>query len=202
MLTEADTRAKLVDPKLHQSGWTEDKIERDKPITRGRILNESGDRAHFKKPDYILYYPNKSCTPIAVIEAEPESKSGLAGMQQAKDYREMLEVPFAFSTNGREIEEFDYFTKKQTGLDRFPSPEELLKRFVEHKELKEIPETENPLLYPYYPFPDKPIRYYEETAVRNAIEAVIKGKKRALLTMATELVEKIKIHHPIGTFGC
>lgn len=185
MLNEADTRAKLVDPKLHESRWTEDKVERDKFITNGRILNETGDRARRKKPDYILYFPDRSCAPIAVIEAEPESKSGLAGMQQAKEYRDMLEVPFAYSTNGHEIEEFDYFTKRQTRLERFPSPEELWMRFIKHKELKEVSETENPLFYPHYSFLDKPIRYYEEVAIRDVVEAIIKGKKRILITMAT-----------------
>jgi len=185
MLNEADTRAQLVDPKLRRSGWTEACIERDKPITRGRILNDAGDRAHPKKPDYVLYYPQKGCMPIAVVEAEPESKSSLAGMQQAKEYRSMLNVPFAYSTNGREIEEFDNFTKRQTTLERFPSPEELWERYVKHEELKGMPEIENPLIYPYYPFPDKPIRYYEEVAVRSAIKAILEGKKRVLLTMAT-----------------
>jgi type I restriction enzyme R subunit len=183
-LNEADTRAKLVDPKLHESGWREEMIERDKPITRGRILNETGDRAKPKKPDYILYYPDKSGIPIAVIEAESEAKSSLDGMQQAKEYREMLEVPFAYSTNGHEIEEFDWFSKKQIPIERFPSPEELWGRYVEQRGPKPV-EVEDPLLYPYYPFPDKLIRYYQEVAVRKIIEAILNGKKKLLLTMAT-----------------
>lgn len=184
MLTEDDTRAKLVDPKLHKAGWTEERIEREKTITPGRILNETGDRGRKKRPDYILYYPDKGSVPIAVIEAEAESKSGLAGMQQAKDYRTILDVPFAYSTNGHQIEEFDNFSKEQTTIERFPSPEELWRRHVEYKELK-VAETENPLLYPYYPIPDKPIRYYEEVAARNVIKVVLKGQKRILITMAT-----------------
>jgi type I restriction enzyme R subunit len=183
-LNEADTRAKLIDPKLHGSGWTEEKVERDKPITKGRIINETGDRAKLKKPDYILYYPDKSGIPIAVIEAEQEGKSPLAGMQQAKEYREMLDVPFAYSTNGHEIEEFDWFSKKQITLESFPSPQELWRRYVENQSLKPV-EVENPLLHPYYPFPDKPIRYYQEVAVRKIIKAILDGKKKLLLTMAT-----------------
>lgn len=159
-------------------------FEREKSITPGRILNETGDRGRKKRPDYIFYYPDKGSVPIAVIEAEAESKSGLAGMQQAKDYRTILDVPFAYSTNGHQIEEFDNFTKKQTTLERFPSPEELWRKHVEYKELKVV-ETENPLLYPYYPIPDKPIRYYEEVAARNVIKAILKGEKRVLITMAT-----------------
>jgi type I restriction enzyme R subunit len=184
MLTEEDTRAKLVDPKLRESGWTEEMIEREKPITLGRILNESGDRGRKKKPDYILYYPNKSSVPIAVIEAEAEAKPALAGIQQAKEYAAMLQVPFAYSTNGHEIEEFDNFTKKQRTLERFPSPEELWRRYVQYEGI-EAREIENPLLYPYYAFPDKPIRYYQEVATRNVIKAILEGKRRVLITMAT-----------------
>ena len=188
MLSEADTRAKLIDPKLHNSGWTDEKIEREKNVTRGKIINESGDRLPARISDYILYYPDKSGIPISVVEAEAEGKSHLAGMQQAKEYRKMLGVPFAYSTNGRKIEEYDNFFKKQTTLERFPSPQELWGRYVEKRELKEIEEMdqkENPLTYPYYPFPDKPIRYYQEVAVKNAVEAILKREKRILLAMAT-----------------
>ncbi|RLF03382.1 MAG: restriction endonuclease subunit R [Thermoprotei archaeon] len=187
MRNEAETRAELVDPKLRESGWTDKMIVRERYITKGMIINESGDRLPPRKPDYILYYPDKSGVPLAVIEAEPESKSHLAGMQQAKEYMKMLGVPFAYSTNGHKIEEYDDFHKIQRTIDRFPSPEELWRRYVECKELRQIPESriEDPLLYPYYPFPDKPIRYYQEVAVKNAIEAILKGQKRILLTMAT-----------------
>ncbi|RLI41224.1 restriction endonuclease subunit R, partial [Candidatus Bathyarchaeota archaeon] len=188
MLNEADTRVKLIDPKLHESGWTERMIEREKVIAKGMIINESGDRLPVRKPDYILYYPDKDGILLAVIEAEAEDKSHLAGMQQAKEYMERLNVPFAYSTNGHKIEEYDDFHQTQRTLEKFPSPEDLWKRYVEGKELKEVFKEEgekNPLLYPYYPFPDKPIRYYQEVAVRNAIEAILRGQKKVLLTMAT-----------------
>jgi type I restriction enzyme R subunit len=185
MLNEADTRAKLIDPKLLNSGWTEKMIVRDKPITKGMIINDTGDRLPVRKPDYILYYPDKEGIPLAVIEAEAEDKSHLAGMQQAKEYMERLGVKFAYSTNGHKIEEYDDFRKQQVTLENFPPPEELWRRYVEGKELKGLVETESPLLYPYYPFPDKPIRYYQEVAIRSAIEAILKGRKRLLLTMAT-----------------
>ena len=186
MLNEADTRAKLIDPKLLNSGWTEKMIVRDKPITKGMIINDSGDRLPIRKPDYILYYPDKEGNPLAVIEAKAEDKSHLAGMQQAKEYMKMLGVKFAYSTNGHKIEEYDDFRKQQVTLENFPPPDELWRRYVEGEELRGIAEMmENPLLYPYYPFPDKPLRYYQEVAIRNAIEAILKGKKKLLLTMAT-----------------
>uniref|UniRef100_A0A7C3YG31 DEAD/DEAH box helicase n=1 Tax=Geoglobus ahangari TaxID=113653 RepID=A0A7C3YG31_9EURY len=187
MLNEADTRAKLIDPKLRSSGWKEEMIVRDKPITQGMIINEEGDRLPAIKPDYILYYPDREIgIPLAVIEAKAEDKSHLDGMQQAKEYMKRLGVKFAYSTNGHKIEEYDDFRKQQTTLENFPPPDELWRRYVERKELKGIAQMEeNPLLYPYYPFPDKPLRYYQEVAIRNAIEAILKGKKRLLITMAT-----------------
>lgn len=185
MLSEADTRAKLVDPKLAEAGWTEEMIEREQPITKGKIINETGDRLPPLIADYILYYPNTANgIPIAVIEAKKEEKSHTEGMGQAKNYRRMIMAPFACSTNGHKIEEYDNYTKKQTTLDRFPTPAELWRRYIEGKKLGVVKETD-PLLYPNYPFPDKPIRYYQEVAVRNAVEAIMKGDKRILLTMAT-----------------
>ncbi|MEM3385399.1 MAG: DEAD/DEAH box helicase family protein [Nitrososphaeria archaeon] len=185
MLSEADTRAKLIDPKLLKSGWAEKMIVRDKAITKGMVLNDSGDRLPVRKPDYILYYPDKEGVPIAVVEAEAEDKSHLTGMQQAKEYMQRLGVRFAYSTNGHKIEEYDDFYKQQVTLDDFPPPTELWQRYVEAKELKGVAMEENPLLYPYYPFPDRPLRYYQEAAIRNAIEAILKGRKKLLLTMAT-----------------
>ena len=186
MLSEADTRVKLIDPMLHACGWTEDMIIREKPITRGRIINDGGDRLPPLKPDYILYYPDKNGIAIAVVEAKAEDRSHLDGVQQAKEYMRRLGVPFAYSTNGHKVEEYDSFRNKQTTLEKFPSPEELWERYVEGKGLIRVEKNaNNPLTYPYYSFPDKPIRYYQEIAVRRVIEAILNGRKKILLTMAT-----------------
>jgi type I restriction enzyme R subunit len=206
MLNEADTRAKLVDPKLHQAGWTEDRIFRDEYITPGRLIDEDGNRLKGKKPDYILLY-NLSF-PIAVVEAKEEGKSALDGIQQAKEYAESLGVLFAYSTNGHSIEEFDYTSNLQRTIDYFPTPEELLKRyynfsFKEKKEVKkDLPKAAedkdkyidiqslkrqiNPLLYPYHHLPGgKSPWYFQEIAIRKVIEAILNGEKRILLAMAT-----------------
>ena len=188
MLSEEDTRVKLIDPKLHQNGWTERAIIREQLITRGKIVNESGDRLPSLKADYVLYFPNISTgVPIAVIEAEAEGKPDSAGMGQAKNYRDKLLVPFAYSTSGRRFEEYDEFSRLQRTLDAFPTPAELWKRYVEGRGLGQIVEEhkEEPLLFPSYPFPDKPMRYYQEVAIRNTIESLLKGSRRVLLTMAT-----------------
>jgi len=185
MLNEQDTRAKLIDPKLRASGWSEDLIGRELKITDGRIIDDYGNRKEGLRPDYILFL--EKYFPIAVVEAKEESKHHAAGIQQAKRYAEILNVPFAYSTNGLKIEEYDFTTKKQTTLDRFPSPEELWERYSLWKFNKVLPfnKDENPLLYPYKVFPNKTPRYYQVAAVKSVIEAFLNGQKRILLTMAT-----------------
>jgi len=97
MLNEADTRVKLIDPKLHESGWQEEFILRDRPTTPGRTLDEEGNRRAGKKPDYILLYSPSFA--IAVVEAKDEMHSALDGMQQAKGYAHDLDVLYAFSNH-------------------------------------------------------------------------------------------------------
>ncbi|HIC90830.1 MAG TPA: hypothetical protein EYP21_01955, partial [Syntrophaceae bacterium] len=197
MLNEADTRAKLIDPKLHEAGWKESFISREYYITDGRIglVGDTHVREERKKADYILRYAKS--LPIAVVEAKDESHSPLDGIQQAKDYAEMLGVTFAYPTNGHGIEEFDFITNQQMSLERFPRPEELWNRYVNWKKdvkfLFKMGEpgvtwrmSKDPLLHPYYHEPGgKKPRYYQETAIREIIEAILKGRKRILLAMAT-----------------
>jgi len=185
MMSEADTRAKLVDPKLHESGWKEESIRRGVHVAPGRILDERGNRKKGTEVDYVLY---AFSVPIAVVEAEPESKTALAGMQQAKDdAKSYMDVLFAYSTNGHEIEEFNFITNRQTTVEKFPTPEELWERYLNYR-LKGLigkPRT-NPLETPYYYLPGgKKPWYFQEVAIRRIIEEIIKGNKRLLLTMAT-----------------
>ncbi len=185
MLNEADTRAKLINPKLYEAGWEEDKIGRELPITEGRIIDDYGNRKGALKPDYILFLEKNF--PIAVVEAKDESHHRAAGLQQAKRYAQMLNVPFAYSTNGREIEEYDFITKKQTTLDKFPSPEELWERYSIWKFGRVVPleKENNPLAHPFKIVRGRKPRYYQIAAVKRIIEAFLEGKKRILLTMAT-----------------
>ncbi|GBC73267.1 Putative DNA repair helicase RadD [archaeon HR04] len=184
MLNEADTRAKLIDPKLHESGWCEEFIRRDMPITFGRLIDEQGNRKAGKKPDYILLH--SSGCPIAVVEAKDEAHSALDGIQQAKSYAMDLDVLFAYSTNGHGIEEFDFSTNLQRSLDRFPSPDELWQRYTAYKLKGAGVRPVNPLEVQYYYLPGgrKP-RYFQEVAIKRVIEEILKGKRRLLLTMAT-----------------
>lgn len=182
MASEDDTRAKYIDPKLHESGWKEEYIQRGKRIAPGRIIDEQGNRKKGTEIDYILHYHS---VPIAVVEAKKEYKTALDGMQQAKDdAKNYLDVPFAYSSNGKEIEEFNFFTNKQSTLERFPSPEELWQKFTDKFNLYNI--EKSPLDYPYYYLSGgKYPRYYQEVAIKKVIEKVMEGKKRLLLTLAT-----------------
>ncbi len=185
MLNEAETRAKLIDPALHKSGWSEDLIRRELKITEGRIIDEYGNRKTALKPDYILFL--EKYFPIAVVEAKEESKHYLTGIQQAKKYAKMLNVPFAYTTNGHEIEEYNFIKSTQKTIAAFPSPQDLWQEYSLWRFKKILPfdRAENPLLYPYKIMQNKTPRYYQITAVKNIIEAFLNGKKRILLTMAT-----------------
>ncbi len=174
MLNESDTRAKLIDPKLHKAGWQEEKIRREIYITQGQIylVGEEPRRKEKRRPDYILLY--RPSFPIAVVEAKDESHSPLAGLQRTKEYAKALDVQFAYSTNGHGIEEFDFTTNKQTTLSQFPSPDELWRRYWVSRSpsgLKKAAEAKdlfgNPLLCPYYLEPGGKIpRYYQDVAIR------------------------------------
>ena len=184
-MNEADTRVKLIDPKLHHARWTEDRILRDRSITPGRILNEEGIRKPGKKPDYMLMFEHSF--PIAVVEAKDESHTSLDGMQQANEYARALDVLFAYSTNGKGIEEFDFTTNKQSTVQRFPTPDELWTRYTAFR-LKDLKTafTKNPLETSFYFEPDgKRPWYFQEAAIRRVIEAILKDQKRILITMAT-----------------
>jgi len=173
MLNAADTRVKLIDPKLHACGWKEEQILGEKPITVGRIIDEDGRRGVGKKADYeLLFSPS---FPLAVVEAKDESHTALDGVQQAKSYAKDLDVLFAYSTNGHQIEEFDRFSNKQQTLASFPSPEELWKKYFEYR-LKDakIP-SKNPLEIPLPVERGKEPRYYQEIAVKSVVESVLKG---------------------------
>ncbi len=182
MVSEDDTRVKLIDPKLHESGWTEDMIERGRHIAPGKIIDEQGTRRKGTEIDYILFY---GTIPIAIVEAKKASMSAFAGMEQAKDdARNYMHVPFAYSTNGHKIEEFDFTTNKQRSLDCFPTPDELWNRYLEYK-FKQGEVEPAPLTYSYHQLRGKSLRYYQKVAITRVIESIVEGKKRILLTMAT-----------------
>jgi type I restriction enzyme R subunit len=185
MANEADTCRKYVLPRLYKSGWTDDQINEQRYFTDGRIVTLG--RSHYRKPgkkvDYLLRYkPHYS---LAVVEAKAEYKKPGDGLQQAMDYAEALGLKFAYATNGYGIIEHDYTTGRQTPLDTFPSPEELWKRLRAKEGIANEKDAEDALFPFYQEIGGKTPRYYQEIAINRAVQAVIKGQKRILITMAT-----------------
>lgn len=184
MSNEADTCRKYILPKLYAAGWTDDHISEQKYFTDGRVITVGNAcvTKRQKRADYLLRY--RRDFPVAIVEAKAYYKTGGDGMQQAKEYAEILGLRFAYSTNGREIIEHDYTTGIETRLKNFPSPEELWQRYRKDKDLASDDLAEK-VITPYYFNPDKEPRYYQRIAINSVVQAVLKGRKRTLITLAT-----------------
>lgn len=186
MSTEADTCRKYVLPKLMNAGWDNEphSITEQRTFTDGRIVivGNKVRRRTQKRADYLLRYTRDFT--IAVIEAKADHKSPGDGLQQAKDYAETLGLMFAYSTNGTGIIEFDYLTGQEKELDAFPTPDELWSRLRQAQDLGDHTTTQR-LLTPFNRVSGKIPRYYQEIAINRAVQAVLQGKRRILLTMAT-----------------
>lgn len=207
---EADTRAKLIDPQIKLSGWGESQIEREhyfvkgRTVTAGRIylIGEESRRRQPRRVDYLLRYYGQM---IAVLEAKDERQGVDAGLEQAKSYARMLDVPFAYSSNGHGFVEFDFFSNNSCELSSFPTPDGLWHRWEQYRKQKarQLPSNRvaeaggsyltkpgqqtDPLLYPFCPssISGKEPRYFQEVAIRHVIERILAKQKRILLTMAT-----------------
>lgn len=182
---EADTCRKHVTPKLQAAGWDDEphRLNEQVYFTDGRIVvsGRTEKRRPGKRADYILRY--RADMPIAVVEAKSEYKTPTDGLQQAKVYAEILALKFAYATNGHGIVEFDYLTGRETEIDTFPTPDELWNRLASAENIG--PEIADRLLAPTYPVSGRKLRYYQEIAVNRAVQAILQGKRRTLLTMAT-----------------
>lgn len=186
-LTEADVKFRFIEPNLEIKGWEKNQIRKEYYFTDGKIhvFGEKVATERGKKADYILL-SKKGEIQLAVIEAKDKSHSVGSGMQQAINYAKILDIPFAYSSNGDGFLEHDFFTGKERelSLKEFPTEDELWKRYLEGKALKEYEELiSEPYYYP--PFSAKKPRYYQKIAVQRTIEAIAKGQKRILLVMAT-----------------
>lgn len=184
-LTEADTCRIHVTPALQQAGWSAEPhaIGEQRPITDGRILLIGGKarRARKRKPDYILYY--RRDFPIAVVEAKAVGLPAENGVQQAREYAEMMNLRFAYATNGKRIIEIDYTTGTEREVERYPAPEELWARLNQSAGLTAA--AQNTLLEPYNLTSGKTPRYYQDATIRKVVEAILSGRKRVLATLAT-----------------
>jgi type I restriction enzyme R subunit len=184
--TEADTCRKFVVPRLLAAGWDNDphSIAEQRSITDGRIVpvGKGFVRKPPKRVDYLLRYTRDF--PLAVIEAKAAYKTAGDGVQQAKQYAEMLGLKFAYATNGHEIIEIDYATGLERVVDGYPTPPELWARYRSACGLSDD-SVANRLLTPANYAVGKGERYYQQIAINRAVEAVLKGDRRLLLTMAT-----------------
>ncbi|MBN2224062.1 MAG: DEAD/DEAH box helicase family protein [Deltaproteobacteria bacterium] len=184
-LTEADTCRKHVVPKLIAAGWDENphSFTEQRTFTDGRIIITGNTirRGKQKRADFLLRFTRDFT--VAVVEAKTNYKNAGDGLQQAKDYAEILGLRFAYSTNGTNIIEFDYFTGQERELDQFPSPGELWSLLRKADGLSD--EQSERLLTPSNLQAGRQPRYYQEIAINRAIQEILKGKKRILITMAT-----------------
>jgi type I restriction enzyme R subunit len=186
MPTEADTCRKFVVPKLQAAGWDSDphSIAEQRSFTDGRIIvrGSKAERKKKKRADYLLRYTRDF--PIAVTEAKAEYKKAADGLQQAKDYAEILDLKFACATNGKEIIEFDFITGIERVIETFPSPGELWLRLRTAEKLTDDTDADR-FLTPANLTSGKEPRYYQRIAIDRAVQAILQGRKRVLLTMAT-----------------
>jgi len=189
---EADTRAKLINPNLHEAGWSEDLIRRE--ITAGTVEIINGKTIRKKgRMDYLLCLPVKegeNPLSIAVLEAKKEDEHATLGLEQAKEYAKRLNAPFVFSTNGHLFVEYDYFEEKvsrEFPLENFPAPETLRELYEKGKGFSLEDEKAKALLVPYRGGQSER-RYYQDAALRAALEKIASKKddrNRVLLSLAT-----------------
>lgn len=188
-MTEEDIKFHYISPAI-VSKWDKKKITMETKITDGKI-NLRGNlisRETPKKADYILYL--NSNKPIAVVEAKDNKHSVSHGLQQAMIYAKMLDVPFAYSSNGDGFFEHDFLTGKERefSMDEFPSEKELIERFrTEFNQGEGLSSEEEKIIeQPYFSSQNSyPPRYYQRVAVNRTVEEIAKGKGRLLLVMAT-----------------
>src|SRR5580658_132049 len=182
-INEADTCRTYVVPKLYSAGWEDTQISEQKSFTDGRIMlvGNRAIRRPQKRADYLLRY--RRDFPIAVVEAKAAYRTAGDGLQQAKEYAQILGLKFAYATNGHSIIEHDFLTGLDNELTEFPRPSELWARLTEAEKITE--EIGNRLLTPYYHLSGKSPRYYQEIAINLAVQCILQGRKRVLLTLAT-----------------
>ena len=185
-LSEEDIKARYITPAVEQSGWDKKQIRYEYAFTAGRIILRGNitSRGKQKRADYLLFY--KPNLPLAIIEAKDNNHPVGAGLQQAIEYAEALDVKFVYASNGDGFVEQDLITGdiRNLSLDEFPSPDELYHRYVNEMNFSET--GEKALLEPYYWVPGyKTPRYYQRIAIDRTVNAVASGRDRVLLVCAT-----------------
>lgn len=190
-MSEEDIKFQYITPALLKN-WDKSRITMETKITDGQIkLNGNlvhRDKKSAKFADYVLYW--NSSFPIAIVEAKDNNHTVSHGLQQAMTYAKMMDIPFAYSSNGDSFYEHDMLTgqEKEIPLDKFPTPQELIERYkVAANDGNGLSENEvAAICQPYYSSQNtyEP-RYYQRVAVNRTVDAVARGDSRLLLVMAT-----------------
>ena len=191
-LSEEDIKNRYITPSLESSGWTKNQtrmeftIKEKTEFTDGKIIikGRKAKRGNRKSADYLLFHKNNY--PLAIVEAKDATKDVAHGIQQAIDYARILDVPFAYSSNGMGFVEHDMKkgTERRLSMSEFPTPEQLWNRYKGNYEITE--EVEEIIKQPYFYREgiNRP-RYYQRIAINRTVEAVAKGQNRIMLVMAT-----------------
>lgn len=190
-LSERDICSKFINPAIESAGWNmKRQVREEVSFTDGRIIVQGKlyTRGKSKRADYILYY--KPNIPIAIIEAKDNKKPVGAGMQQALEYADILQIPFVFTSNGDSFVFHDKTLEageieQEISLEEFPSPTALWNKYLkstnlENDESREIVEKDY-----YVDNSGMSPRYYQQNAVNRTIEAIAKGQRKIILVMAT-----------------
>ncbi|RZS53294.1 EcoAI/FtnUII family type I restriction enzme subunit R [Sphaerotilus mobilis] len=188
-LSESDICDKFIRPAMERAGWDGmAQIYREYPLRAGRVVvrgrKARRDASTVLRADYALFH--KPNIPLAVVEAKDAGHSVGAGMAQAIQYADLLDVPFSFASNGegfifRDATLADGVLERHLTLDEFPSPAELWARYCAWKGW--TPEVRQVAEFDYAP--SKTPRYYQLNAINRTVEAIAQGRQRALLVMAT-----------------
>ncbi|MBI5382977.1 MAG: DEAD/DEAH box helicase family protein [Opitutae bacterium] len=192
-LSEIDICDLFITPALKAAGWSQlTQIRREYPISPGPIVVRgnlsSRNKKKSKRADYALL--REAGIPLAIVEAKDNNHTVSHGLQQALGYAGILNVPSAFSSNGdafashNKVPAAGEDTESEFPLSDFPSPEELWRRYKQHRNIKDA--EEELVLQPYHldAYGKEP-RYYQSEAINRTLEAIAKGQSRLLLVMAT-----------------
>ncbi|MCL1604998.1 DEAD/DEAH box helicase family protein [Phascolarctobacterium sp. ET69] len=184
-MTEEDIKLRYITPAI-TAKWNVENITMETQITDGQynLRGNIASRGPAKRADYLLYI--NANNPIAVVEAKDNNHSISHGLQQAMAYAQMLDFPFAYSSNGDGFAEHDFLTGKERilQLNEFPSQAELIARYKQEANINT--EQETLIEQPYYSSQTTyPPRYYQRIAINRTLDAIAKGQNRLLLVMAT-----------------
>jgi type I restriction enzyme, R subunit len=187
-LTEEDIKQRFITPAIKNSGWGKTQLLMEYAFTKGQVIVRGNivKRGPRKKADYLLIRTNGQ-QPLAIVEAKDASHSIGAGMQQAMDYAQILDVPFAYSSNGKGFLEHDFFTgaERTIKMDEFPSESDLWSRYCRAKGIASYQEAIISEPYHFDLFTQKRPWYFQRIAIDRTVEAIAKKQKRILLVMAT-----------------